>query len=315
MPKTTITIIGGGISGLSTGIRLLEKGHSVHIITKDLIQDTTSAIAAAIWFPFSAQPAEKVNPWSKRTYEVFQTLVDRPEAGVSIVTFQSLIASEDEFHWRNACPEGTIVEVPKEEVPEGYDLAYNVSVPLIESPIYMPFLKQWYESLGGTIEQRKVSSLEEFSTDQIVVNCTGLGAGELANDKEVYPIRGQIILVDPQADMPAFTDDYGPNRLAYAINRRDYTILGGTAQKGIDDLAIDPAESSAIHARCSAVYPQLKASTIHKTLVGLRPGRTAIRVEQEPDTNIVHNYGHGGSGYTVSWGCAEETVALVEAIV
>jgi D-amino-acid oxidase len=35
-------------------------------------------------------------------------------------------------------------------------------------------------------------------------------------------------------------------------------------------------------------------------------------VEREPGTNIVHNYGHGGSGVSLSWGCAREAARVVE---
>jgi D-amino-acid oxidase len=42
--------------------------------------------------------------------------------------------------------------------------------------------------------------------------------------------------------------------------------------------------------------------------VGLRPGRTAVRLERMG--NIIHNYGHGGGGYTVAWGCASEVGRL-----
>jgi D-amino-acid oxidase len=47
-------------------------------------------------------------------------------------------------------------------------------------------------------------------------------------------------------------------------------------------------------------------------LTGLRPARSAVRVETEQLGNAwcVHNYGHGGNGVSLSWGCAREVVEL-----
>ena len=47
-------------------------------------------------------------------------------------------------------------------------------------------------------------------------------------------------------------------------------------------------------------------------LVGLRPGRMEVRLEREEKNGkyLIHNYGHGGSGVTLSWGCADEVVEL-----
>lgn len=56
-------------------------------------------------------------------------------------------------------------------------------------------------------------------------------------------------------------------------------------------------------------------------MVGLRPGRSSVRleIEQYPINhkivNIIHNYGHGGCGVTLCFGCAAEAVELVEAVI
>lgn len=45
----------------------------------------------------------------------------------------------------------------------------------------------------------------------------------------------------------------------------------------------------------------------------MRPSRTEVRLEAEKveGRTVVHNYGHGGAGVTLSWGCAEEVVEIV----
>jgi hypothetical protein len=41
--------------------------------------------------------------------------------------------------------------------------------------------------------------------------------------------------------------------------------------------------------------------------VGLRPPRPHVWVEREKvyDSEVIHNYGHGGAGITLSWDCRE----------
>ena len=74
---------------------------------------------------------------------------------------------------------------------------------------------------------------------------------------------------------------------------------------------MDENKVSEILKNCIQLAPGLKKSRIIDTYAGLRPGRHQIRLEKEADKNIIHNYGHGGSGFTVSWGCAEEVFQLV----
>jgi len=54
-------------------------------------------------------------------------------------------------------------------------------------------------------------------------------------------------------------------------------------------------------------------SSIQEHIVGIRPYRTGgIRVEREQIGSklIIHNYGHGGSGITLSWGTVQDALGL-----
>ena len=63
--------------------------------------------------------------------------------------------------------------------------------------------------------------------------------------------------------------------------------------------------------------PELAGATELGQRVGLRPARPHVRLERLPSGtdagSVVHCYGHGGAGVTLSWGCADEVAALVEA--
>jgi D-amino-acid oxidase len=90
-------------------------------------------------------------------------------------------------------------------------------------------------------------------------------------------------------------------------------VLGGTFQEGDWDLTPDRATRDAILARCVALVPELAGAPIVGEKVGLRPSRHGgprVETERTRAGTIVHAYGHGGAGMTLSWGCADEVTAL-----
>ena len=90
--------------------------------------------------------------------------------------------------------------------------------------------------------------------------------------------------------------------------------MGGTAQKGDWTMEIRKKDEEDILKKCESLWPELDRSKIVGRAVGLRPSRTEVRLEREylNGKRIIHNYGHGGAGVTLSWGCADEVVSLIE---
>lgn len=176
-----------------------------------------------------------------------------------------------------------------------------------------------FQSLGGKLELRTVTDVNElFNKYQIVIDCTGLNSTLFSGDSSVYPIRGQIVIVSPPAGFPKdhiFIDEETPGKLAYIVPRSQGVLLGGTEQANNWNTTSDPKDVQGIIEKTQAILPQLKGSPIIKTYAGLRPARKdGVRLElgnSPPSTCLVHNYGHGGSGWTVSWGCAQEVTDLV----
>lgn len=79
-------------------------------------------------------------------------------------------------------------------------------------------------------------------------------------------------------------------------------------------MSASPEEVNAILSRAKSMCPYLNDRPVSEVRVGLRPGRDTIRLELDTGSAacpVVHNYGHGGSGWTVMWGCAEDVVNLV----
>lgn len=310
-----VAIVGAGVSGLSTAIVLLEAGYEVNIITAEMPGNTTSAKAAAIWFPYAVYPKDKANRWSKYAYGVFSELCDTPNSGVSMVEVTVLIEKEEDAWWKDAFPSSAIKLASREHLPAAYPLAYIAKVPLIETPIYLDYLLQRFQKLGGTIQLKRIDNINTLSEESAwVVNCSGLGARELVNDMEMYPIQGQLVKVEKQSDAQCVLADFAfgeqEQDLAYVVARQDCLVLGGTSVKKAKETEPKEEVTSGIIERCKAIAPHLNNVEIKKVEVGLRPGRPEIRLEKEGA--IIHNYGHGGGGYTVSWGCAQAVLSLID---
>jgi D-amino-acid oxidase len=313
--KQTIKIIGCGVSGLSVGITLLEQGYAVEIITDKMPAETTSAVAAAIWFPYAVNPREKVNKWSKIAYHTFKKLSEDKRTGVSMNWLSVLIEKEEDSWWKGAIPEDGIRKAAMEELPVDFPLGYKMYVPLIETPIYLQYLLDRFLDLNGGLVIKKVDDISDLiSEGSILINCTGLGAQTLFQDKNMYPIYGQIVKAEVRenvscvaAELP-FEGTF--EKAAYIIPRRDCIVLGGTAIKGKEDITPNEVYTQEILQRCKQIDPALSDITIQSVVVGLRPGRSEIRLEWEGE-RIIHNYGHGGAGFTVSWGCAAEVLEMI----
>jgi D-amino-acid oxidase len=90
-------------------------------------------------------------------------------------------------------------------------------------------------------------------------------------------------------------------------------VVGGTDDEGEWDRRPDPEVARLILERAVALLPALAKAKVIGHRVGLRPARPTVRLEAEESEGrrLVHCYGHGGAGVTLSWGCADEVALLV----
>ncbi|MEM9928594.1 MAG: FAD-dependent oxidoreductase [Bacteroidota bacterium] len=310
-----IAIIGGGVMGLTTAHVLLNAGYQIDLFTHRPVAETTSSKAAAIWLPYMANPVAEVNRWSQHSFHVFRALADDAQTGISMVDIDVLVP-EEKVWWLGAIPGGGISTIDPTTLPPEFPLGYQLHVPLIETQLYLPYLQQAVLDAGARITFQEIANLDSLADRyHFVINCTGLGARTLVNDDSVYPVKGQLLKVDSQPGITPLVADFAFDEagqdLAYIIPRQDYLVLGGTAIKNDFSEAPDPSLTEAIFARCQQIIQgRLQPGTNVQLMAGLRPARPSIRLEATG--NIIHNYGHGGAGFTVSWGCAEEVLALIK---
>jgi D-amino-acid oxidase len=327
--KHRVAIVGAGVSGLTCGIVFAERGRRTTIFAKETGQQTTSAVAGALWFPYDVEPADKAIPWALETYQTLIDLARNAESGVSMIELRQLsrIGEIQIPDW--AVPLGARV-IPS-EVENGaagepatwtgsegiksreFTSGFAITVPLMDTTIYLDHLANRFLKADGQItENVRLEKLEDVDPKfDLVINCSGIGARELVHDADLEPHRGQVAIVPRIKDLPyAVVCDDAP--LMYAIPRLNDCVFGGTNELS-DDLAPDSATTARIVAECSGVL-NIEKPNILAERVGLRPFRkSGVRVEPNhlrDGRTVVHNYGHGGSGFTLSWGCAKEIFDL-----
>ncbi|MEU0693945.1 FAD-dependent oxidoreductase [Streptomyces niveus] len=311
----TVIVVGGGIVGLTSAVVLAERGRRVRVWSRDPAVGTTSAVAGALFWPYRIEPAELVGPWSLRSLREYVALARDPAAtGVRVVAglmTDTLLAGLGS--WARELPEAR--EARADELPGGRGQALRARLPLIDMPAHLRYLEGRLRAAGGSVERRTVGGFAEAAAEApVVLNCSGLGARELVPDASVYPVRGQLVVVEnPGIDewfVSAGEDTAGTT---YLFPQPYGLVLGGTADEHVWDPLPDPGTAAAIVARCAALRPELRGARVLAHRVGLRPARPRVRIEavQLPGgARLVHNYGHGGAGVTVAWGCAEEAARL-----
>jgi D-amino-acid oxidase len=313
-----VVVVGAGVVGLSAALALQATGRRVAIVTADAVTETTSNIAAAVWFPTEVGPQERVASWGRHSLEVLRSTVrDHPAAGVLLRDTVMLYRDPPGRPWWTVAVDG-VRDARPDELPAGYAHGLAFTVPLVEMPVHLAWLAARFTAAGGRVHRARLSSLRDLAgVAPVLVHCSGLGARDLAGDPSVIPVRGQVVRTTNPGLTVSLRDQHHPGGYTYVHPRTDDVVLGGTLEVGRSDLAPDAEVTAAILARCTALAPALADAEVIASAVGLRPGRPTVRLEVDertvPGTVVVHDYGHGGAGVTLAWGCAAEVVRLVAA--
>lgn len=302
-----VIVVGAGVVGLSCAVRLLEAGRRVDVLARDLPLETTSAVAAAIWYPYRALPQDRVTAWSATSYAVFETLAaTSPGAGVAMVEGTEVFREPTADPWWAAAVPKLAREI---QLPDGYADGWTFATPVVGMPVYLAWLRARLEELGGTITRLNLRELPEPSAAgaDLVVNAAGLGSRLLAGDQRVVPVRGQVVYVEQVGLDRWWLDSAGPT---YVVPRAKDIVVGGTDIEGEWSRTPSAEVAEDILERARRLVPALGEARVLRHKVGLRPVRPAVRLERESD--VIHCYGHGGAGVTLAWGCADEVAALAD---
>lgn len=295
-----MTVVGAGVVGLSCAVRLLEAGHDVAVLARDLPLETTSSVAAALWYPYRALPQDRVTSWAATTYDVLAGLTAEPDTGVVMRAGTELFRQpQPDPWWADAVPDLRRAT----GLPAPYLDGWSFTAPVLEMPVYLVWLARRVVDLGGSVTRLALAALP--AGGDLVVNCAGLGARRLADDRTVVPVRGQVVVVEQVGIDRWWLDGAGPT---YVVPRSRDVVVGGTDDEGEWSRTPSAQVSEDILARATRLVPELAGARVLHTRVGLRPVRPTVRMEREG--RVIHCYGVGGAGVTLSWGVASDVTAL-----
>jgi D-amino-acid oxidase len=285
--------------------------------------------------------------WAAHSYRTFRALARHPETGVRLRTANFYLRH---FPPENSPELAKLRELPcavrcfrhdpcvieENGVNPSLELrdAYSYLAPMIDTDVYMNWLTGAVTRKNVCLLERRVEGqlrdaesrlLREFDA-RALINCSGLGARDLG-DPSVYPLRGALIRVRNGGPInPAIKQAHcipaTEEGFVFIVPRGENTlVLGGIAEPHCWNLDVNLANHAPIRAmyeRCVHALPslgRLEIDPAQPIRVGLRPCRTRnVRLEHEPGTRTIHNYGHGGSGVTLSWGCAREVADIADAL-
>ncbi|XP_045467897.1 D-aspartate oxidase-like [Harmonia axyridis] len=327
MSDLKIAVLGAGVVGSTTVIELKKefRNASVHIISEKFQNETTSFVAAGIFSPEGGNLAEteqRTRKWLDDSYNYWNNIRLSPnsqKAGVRQLS--GYVFSKDHPH----IVENPMLEkiVPlyrsatKDEMdmyPGGWKYGCYFTTLQTDPTRYLRWSEIVMKDLGVNVERRRIKSFAEVRNDfDVVVNCTGIGAKTLCEDKALFPLRGQVsVMRAPWIEEFVFGEWD-----TYVVPSFDTVILGGCRQYESYNTSVNRYDALSMEERCTNMIPSLKKGQIVERRVGLRPYRVPTRVEKEyrcvqsKTMKIVHNYGHGGQGITFAPGTSLDAVRLV----
>ena len=311
-----VTVIGAGIIGLTVALTLSARGHSVRIVAREIQDGTASAAAASLWSAPMVERSERARRWAYLTLARLRVDALDETAGVRDQLALTVgAASGPPDPWmRGFAPPLRPAEAG--ELPPGTAAGALSVIPLIDTAMYLPWLRARCAAAGIAVEHGEVTTLTDFGgMGDTVVVAAGAGAADLTRDDGLRPVRGQVVrLSNPGLTRTLVVRDgaFGP---LFVVPRGTDVVVGGPAQDGMWDPQPDPALETELLRRARAVEPRLEGAPVLGRAVGHRPVRESVRLEREDvrGARVVHCYGHGGAGITLSWGCAADVADLVGA--
>lgn len=316
-----MTVVGAGIIGLSVAHELAVAGHRVRVLAAREATESVSGVAAAIWFPHDVHASPRVLDSARVTYLRLKDLAACPGTGVRMRPGTVLVRDAGaDTSWTGAVPLHEWLDssqLPAGIVTEGGVSGVRCTMPLAVTDVYLRWLRRAVLDLGVSMRTTEVDSLRQVldqeQPDALVVAAGMRSAALLGDDDQTYPIRGQVVRLANPGLTEWVTDDDNPEGLTYVVPRDHDVVCGGTGEPGSWDERIDSQTELGILRRVEALVPALVGQRVLSRAVGLRPARSSVRLESVAgyDRPVFACYGHGGAGFTLSWGDAARIAELI----
>jgi D-amino-acid oxidase len=232
-PDESVAVLGCGVMGLTAATLLRALGLNVTIYAKSFPPNTTSNVAGGQWAPslVNHDNAQQFDRILRRAFAMHQSKGE--PYGVSPRQNYTLIRAAN----FDSCPRDVIPSPKKfSRLPFAHltSSGYAYSTLLVEPPIFLAKLFDDLAAADVPRVSREFHDLSEVSgmSENIIVNCTGLGSKEICRDKLVHAIKGQLVLLPPQPNLQyLFSGHHG-----YLFPRHDCVVVGGSEESDpVDD--------------------------------------------------------------------------------
>lgn len=313
-----VSVIGAGVIGLTCAVTLAEAGYDTQVFARDLALESSSAAAAGLWLPpLQGASADTLRLADLTLRELTDAAAD-PDSGVTIAAGTVLHRAETTLRpsWAGRFGDSVTAEEISRPKP-GYGCGWTLRLPTVELTAYLRWLERRLAAAGGSVTRMSLPALPPRG---IVVNASGAAARWLASDEAVRPVRGQVVVLSNPGITSWWLDGDPAAEPLFVIPAGDTVVVGGTCEPDEWDRTPTTARTEAILRRVLRVEPRLADADVLGQRVGLAPERPSVRVElvdgsrQVAQRTLVHCYGHGSHGLTLSWGSAHDTLGLVQGI-
>ena len=264
-------VIGCGVVGLATARLLQERGYSPTIYAREMPPLTTSNLAGGLWEPVSVFDHARVTPEFRRqfadaariAFRRYQSFAGEPY-GVRWLPLYTLARDRAYITPPPTSPNSEVEPLYPQaglltagQHPFDVPYAHRRYTMLIEPAIYLGALIRDFYAAGGKIVIREFAAARELTglREELIFNCTGLGARTLFGDSELIPIRGQLVFLLPQPEVDYCT--IGPGSI-YMFPRRDGILLGGTFDREVWNTEPDPATTERIVRESAALFAGMR---------------------------------------------------------